>query len=80
MPFTLARERAGSLVVLLAGLVAALGIALALVRASAPELPSTAQDGELREEGTYGKLPLAFEPNAGRGDPRIDFIARSAAL
>jgi beta-propeller repeat-containing protein/hemolysin type calcium-binding protein len=33
----------------------------------------------VRAERAYGSLPLAFEPNAGRGNRRVDFVARSTS-
>jgi len=28
--------------------------------------------------GTYGKLPLSFEPNQGQTDARVRFLARAS--
>ena len=41
--------------------------------------PATTTDGTGSVEATVAKLPLSFEPNSGRTDPRVDFLARSVA-
>jgi hypothetical protein len=53
--------------------------ALWLPRSPAPELPFAGEGGEVRAKRAYGELPLAFEPNAGRSEPGVDFISRSAS-
>jgi hypothetical protein len=61
-------------------LAAAAGCLLALVILVAPGTPSpgTSQGGgEL--ETSIAEAPLAFEPNAGRTDRRVDFLAHSVA-
>ena len=50
-----------------------------LQRHPVPELPFAGPGGEVRAERAYGNLPLAFEPNAGRSERRVDFISRSAS-
>jgi hypothetical protein len=37
----------------------------------------TGQEQRSRAVDNYGKLPLAFEPNVGQTDPRVDFMART---
>ncbi len=56
-------------------------VALAVARAPAPEfsLPFAGEGGKLRAERAYGALPLAFEPSAGRGGPRLDFLTHTSA-
>jgi hypothetical protein len=56
-----------------------LAAALVLLGIGGAELASVAPAGELQAAPGYGALPLAFEPNAGRGDRTIDFVAHSAA-
>ena len=52
---------------------------LASARSVAPELslPFTG-DGEVHADRAYGELPLAFERDAGRQGPKVDFLARSS--
>ncbi len=73
------RARAGLLV---AGLGASwcAAVLFASLLGSSPSVPSVAQsDGAaLRAETAYGKLPLAFEPNAGRTSSRVDYISRGS--
>ena len=71
------RSRLITSVVLAVGL---LGL-LVLARAPAPELslPSAATDGEPAAERAYGQLPLAFERDAGRQGPQVDFLSRTPA-
>ena len=56
-------------------LVAVLTLYLLAARAAT----GPADGGEIVEAAPYGKLPLAFEPNAGRMSDGIDFLARSGA-
>ena len=54
---------------------------LVLVRAPALELslPFAATDAEPAAERAYGQLPLAFERDAGRQGPQVDFLSRTPA-
>jgi Beta-propeller repeat len=67
-------------IILVAFAVGLVGL-LALVRAPAPELslPSAATDDEPAAERAYGQLPLAFERDAGRQGPQVDFLSRTPA-
>jgi hypothetical protein len=47
-----------------------------IVQASAAASNSTASESEARK--SYGRVPLAFVPNAGQTDPRVHFSAHAA--
>jgi hypothetical protein len=71
-----------ALLVLQFALVATLagGLVLSLsLRATSLELtsPFSGPDGKVHAERAYGQLPLAFERDAGRSGPRVDFLART---
>ena len=57
--------------------------AILLLSLASPAAPGTTQpaepsaDAELTASDSYGELPLAFEPNAGRYSPGLDFVASS---
>src|ERR1035438_596122 len=38
------------------------------------------QPAGARMSSDYGKLPLAFEPNAGQTDPRVRFLTRGGGM
>ena len=63
--------------VALAMLVAAVFAILALAHSQGPNA-TTAASAELQVQEDYGRLPMSFEPNAGRTDARADFISRGA--
>ncbi len=42
-------------------------------------LPFPGPEGQARAEHAYGELPLAFERDAGRSGPDVDFLARTPA-
>ncbi len=50
-----------------------------LARSSALELtlPFSAPQGQASADRAYGELPLAFERDAGRSGPNVDFLART---
>ncbi len=69
----------------MATLAAAL-IALLLAGAPVRELGSASSASAEPDAGapsnatsSYGSLPLSFQPNAGRGDPRLDFVTHTSA-
>lgn len=64
----LAREAPARLMMILGVLGTTLAAALVLLGIGGAELASVAPAGELQAAPGYGALPLAFEPNAGRGD------------
>ena len=44
-----------------------------------PVLPVLEPQANPPVERAYASLPLAFEPNAERGDPRVDYLSRTSA-
>jgi hypothetical protein len=61
--------------------VAAVTLTWSLVHSPAPDVasPFAGPDGQVAAERAYGKAPLAFERDAGRSGPRVDFLARGSA-
>ncbi len=55
----------------------ALGLLLGLATLRGPGAGPSGNSGSVDAE--LAQLPLSFEPNAGRTDPRVDFIAHSVA-
>ncbi len=53
-------------------------LAFAALRLTHEAAPATSKSAELQAAEDYGKLPLSFEPNAGRTDARADFISRGS--
>ena len=45
---------------------------------AAGTVPSPGRESEARVRDRYVALPMRFEPNAGRADRSIDFVARGA--
>jgi Beta-propeller repeat len=78
--FALASFRALSVLqfALVATLAGALLLPLSLRAPSLePTSPPSGPDGKVHAERSYGQLPLAFERDAGRSGPRVDFLART---
>ena len=51
-------------------------LAVAISSAPPPALPAVGEPAASAVASDYGKLPLSFEPNAGRTDGRADFISQ----
>ncbi len=73
-----ARARAATLGLLA---FAAVLLLLAIARSTPAELalPFLGLEGEATAERAYGELPLAFERDAGRSGPAVDFLAHTPA-
>ena len=70
----------GAIVALAAGLAALAALLLAAGGAPHAASPNSASEGAgATLDSSMGELPLAFEPNAGRGAERVDFLTHTAA-
>ncbi len=45
-----------------------------------PRTPAGPAAGGPRADASYGKLPLAFEPNVGQTDARVRFLTRGGGM
>ena len=61
----------------LAAVLAAAFVATLSLPATRTSPPASADTATVAAERSYGDLPLAFEPNAGRFDPAVDFTAKA---